>query len=406
MSHLNIESASASTGNTSLDTESTSGNALASTLGTSISRRDALKALMAVTGTAALFSAPRSAFAATATQETLNALASAEDQLAAVQTQLGQLETEFEELSIKQDQTISQIEDVQAQIDDTQKKIDKKQAELEKKQDALSERVSDSYKKGPMSTLNLLLASESFDELLSNSHYVDKVNDADRQMIDEIQTIRTELEKQKKDLEEQKSDLETLKAEQEQGLADMKAKQAETQTLIDGLSQDVKDLMAQRDAEYLAAVQEEERQRQAAENAGSSWTGGGVITGGTKSLERVLSSARATPSPGAGLCAMWVSQVFSNAGFSYPGGNACDQYSWWCTSSDRSNLKPGMIIAVPSHPHTSAGRIYGHVGIYMGGGTVMDNVGYIRSIGVDSWISYYGATITPRWGWVFGTALA
>ena len=80
-------------------------------------------------------------------------------------------------------------------------------------------------------------------------------------------------------------------------------------------------------------------------------------------------------------------------------------YAAYCTSSDKSNLKVGMIIAVPSHPHTSAGRIYGHVGIYVGNNTVRDNIGYIRDINVDSWISYYGATSTPRWGWAKGINL-
>ena len=73
-------------------------------------------------------------------------------------------------------------------------------------------------------------------------------------------------------------------------------------------------------------------------------------------------------------------------------GNADDMYSNFCTSSKKSNLQVGMIIAVSSHSHTWAGRIYGHVGIYVGDNTVMDNVGYIRSINVDEWISYYGGT--------------
>ena len=103
---------------------------------------------------------------------------------------------------------------------------------------------------------------------------------------------------------------------------------------------------------------------------------------------------------------MWVSQVFSNAGYGYASGNACDMYNSWCTSSNRGDLKPGMIVAVSSHAHTSAGRIYGHIGIYVGGGVMMDNVGYIRTINVNEWISYYGTTVTPRWGWLMGIKLA
>ena len=41
----------------------------------------------------------------------------------------------------------------------------------------------------------------------------------------------------------------------------------------------------------------------------------------------------------------------------------------WCYSSDRSALQVGMLVADSSHSGTgSPGLIYGHVGIYVGGG--------------------------------------
>lgn len=60
-------------------------------------------------------------------------------------------------------------------------------------------------------------------------------------------------------------------------------------------------------------------------------------------------NALTTPSPGAGWCAMWVSQVYYNAGFGYIGGNADDMYYRYCHSSDRSELKVGMLIAVDKY---------------------------------------------------------
>ena len=377
---------------------------------TSLSRRSLIKAALAAASASVIFGIPNRTYAASASQQTLDALASAEDKLAAVEAELDRLAAEFEALSHEQDLTISKIEDVQAQIDETQAQIDAKQAELEAKQDVLSRRVSNSYKEGGTSILTLLMASESFEELLSNGRYIEKVNDADKQVIGDIQSIRAELEQRKSELEDQKSSLEALKEQQAQQLSDMQAKQAEVQELVAGLSADVKDLIAKRDAEYLAAVAEEERQRQEQQKhqqgAGGSYVPStGSVSGPVKSLERVLSACHAVPSPGTGLCAMWVSRVFASAGFSYVGGNANDMYNRYCTSSDRSALKPGMIIASPTHPHTAAGRIYGHVGIYVGNNTVMENVGSIQATNLDSWISYYGATVTPRWGWIGGWVL-
>ncbi|MFR2950790.1 MAG: coiled-coil domain-containing protein [Collinsella intestinalis] len=100
--------------------------------------------------------------------------------------------------------------------------------------------MSNSYKDGGTSMLTLLMAADSFDDLLSNSHYIEKVNDADKQVIGEIQTIRAELEQHKSTLESLKADLEALKEQQAQQLSVMQAKQAEVQQLVDGLSSDVR----------------------------------------------------------------------------------------------------------------------------------------------------------------------
>ena len=42
--------------------------------------------------------------------------------------------------------------------------------------------------------------------------------------------------------------------------------------------------------------------------------------------KKIVDACYITPSPGKGWCAMWVSQVYQNAGFGYIGGNACDLY--------------------------------------------------------------------------------
>ena len=80
------------------------------------------------------------------------------------------------------------------------------------------------------------------------------------------------------------------------------------------------------------------------------------------------------------------------------GGDARDLYKYYCTLSDISQIRPGMIVAVSTHSHSSAGRRYGHVGIYMGNGVVYDNEGYIRHISLLEWVSYYGDIVTPKWG--------
>ncbi|HEO1850510.1 TPA: CHAP domain-containing protein [Streptococcus agalactiae] len=122
---------------------------------------------------------------------------------------------------------------------------------------------------------------------------------------------------------------------------------------------------------------------------------GGV--GGGKEYEassdvqkKIVNAAYITPSPGAGWCAMWVSQVYQNAGLGCIGGNANDMYRNHTFTSDRSKLKVGMLVAVESSSSGGqAGLTYGHVGIYIGDGKVMDNIGVVRVTTLDDWIATF-----------------
>lgn len=59
-------------------------------------------------------------------------------------------------------------------------------------------------------------------------------------------------------------------------------------------------------------------------------------------------------------------------------------------TSDKSKLQVGMLVAVESSSSGSeAGLIYGHVGIYIGDGMVIDNIGHIRTVSLDNWIAAF-----------------
>ena len=380
-----------------------------------LTRRAALKAMLGagLVGAAALGNPLRS-LAAEASKETTDALNAAQSAYDDAQAKLDAIASEYDQLNQQLNDTMGQIEQVQGQIDSKQAEIDAKQTELEGKQQELSKRISASYKAGSSSLVDVILNSSSFDELSSNLAYLGKVNKSDEELINEVKRVKAALEQDKADLEQakaelerQKADLESLKAQQTEQLGAVQAKQDEATAVVDNLSQDVKDLIAKRDAEILAAAEEERRQaeaRAAAEAAARASGSSGVtgsLSGASASTKgaAIVSASTQVGSPGAGLCAMWVSRVYSRAGLGYPGGNANNMYWNFCTSSNKADLEPGMIVAVSSWPGTAAGRIYGHVGIYIGGGMVRHNVGPIATMDLDSWISAYGATVTPRWGW-------
>lgn len=121
----------------------------------------------------------------------------------------------------------------------------------------------------------------------------------------------------------------------------------------------------------------------------------------TVKAQPIVNATYNVPTTGGGWCAAWVSQVYQAAGFGYSGGNACDMYWNYCTSSNREDIIPGMIIAVPSHTGSYSGSIYGHVGIIVahdGQYWVRHNVGPIIEVSLDEWIAEYGDTYEPKWG--------
>lgn len=398
-----------------------------------VTRRDALRILIGA-GMCAVLS-PVIARAAT-TQEKLDAAQLSYDE---AQSKLDQIGQEYSAIADQLSQTQAQVGDLssqidakQAEIEQKQTEIDAKQAEVEAKQQQLGDRMCSAYKSGGSSVLDILLSSATLEELTSNIYYLDKISAADQAMISEVKDLKAELESQKSsletekaELESQKSQLESLQSQQEQQLEEAQAKQAEAQDLVSNLSSEVKELMAQRDAELLAAQkaaeeaarQEEERRKAAAAAAaaaanknngssGGSGSGGSQTITGNGSLAAVQSAAYSVPSPGSGLCAAWVTRVFAAAGLSVGGGNACDMYNWYCYTSV-SNIQPGMIVACPSAPYSSAAVIYGHVGIYLGNNTVRDNAsGRLRTSSLSAWVSEYSVTSTVRCGWLGGVALS
>ena len=381
-----------------------------------VTRRDALRLLIGAGICATVL--PGVARAQT-TQEKLDAAQMDYEQ---AEAELDRITAEYEEIATQLSDTTAQIVDVSDQITDKQAQIEETQTKIEEKQEILARRMSSSYKAGPSSTIDLLLSSATFDELASNIYYLDKITESDSEMIAEVRELRTQLEEERAALEAQKADLEALQADQKAQLEDARDKQAESQELVASLSTEVQELIAQRDAELLEAQrlaeekrkqeEEEERRRKEQEQAQQNNSSGGSVSTtrppaatGSGSLAAVINSCYSTPSPGVSLCAAWVTNVFANAGIGTFWGNADDMYYAWCGTST-ANIQPGMIVAVNSSPSSYAGRIYGHIGIYLGNGTVMDNVGYVRTTTLSYWVSYYSALATPLCGWLGGVALS
>ena len=117
----------------------------------------------------------------------------------------------------------------------------------------------------------------------------------------------------------------------------------------------------------------------------------------------IVNACSQTPWPGANLCATWTTRVYARAGHPV-GGNGNTQlgnqgyganYSQKRATTDLSQIKVGMLVSAQYGSNTAAGNAYGHVGIYIGDGKVMDSIySGLRTISLSDWVSQNGR------GWV------
>ena len=168
----------------------------------------------------------------------------------------------------------------------------------------------------------------------------------------------------------------------------IEAKQSEANGALSGLGDELRARLSQDDPELLAA----------AEASGDVLS---VLTTSVGNADAVVVAAYSTGSTGVGFCAAWVANVMAAGGVGRFTGNACDYYWRYCDSADVDAIAPGMIIAVPSEPYSYAAQIYGHIGVYVGNGTVRHCVsGVVKDQSLQSWIDEFGVTTQPRWGWM------
>lgn len=315
-----------------------------------------------------------------------------DEKLADAQSRLDAVTAELEQITSEIDTAAQNVADTTSKITEVNEQIEVKQAELEEKQETLGNRMASKYRSGDTGLIDLILSSGSFNDLVNNWFYAEKIMEQDNELINDVKTA-------KEDLNNQKKDLEALQVQQNAELQSLQSKQNEVTELVSSLDAEVQELLEKQESEKAAALAAAQKAAQDnnSNGNGASYTGQIDTSNISDVGQRIVAACYSTPGTGYGWCAAWVSNVYANAGVGRINGNACDMFYAYCTSSDLSALQPGMIIACGKNSY-GLGQIYGHVGIYIGNGMVMSQLSVVTTQSLDSFIQTHGTITGVRWG--------
>lgn len=358
-----------------------------------------------------------------------NKKSEAEKNLNDVNKKIDNLENKKEEiegeLDTKNEELVNLMVDVgilEKEIDQNEKQLKQVKKDLktaqknEKKQyQAMKKRIKFMYERGDSAVISSLLESKSMADMLNRVEYFNEVYDYDRNLLDnyektrkQVENLKAQVEDEKKELETAKDDLKQQQKQLETAMANLRSQQANADTQI----ANAKNLAS----EYQKTITEQNKiiQQQQAAAAASRSSGGS--SGGSGGTSKPNSNASV---PGGNLNPPKTTNVSGSDVVNYAMQFVGKPYVWGGkdpnTGADCSGFTSYVYahfgISIPSfsgaqrscgqevsYANAQAGDLIcyaGHVAIYMGGGKIVHAKGTAYGIvGNDN--ATYKTIITVR----------
>ncbi len=130
-----------------------------------------------------------------------------------LQNEINNLNNELTSLGKEIEEKSSEIETLAAEAEQT--KLDLAAAKLneEAQYAAMKERIKFMYEGGSISLLTIVFSSESMSDFLNNAEYVATISEYDRNMLDNLRAVRTDVEEKQASLENKQNEIASLTEE-------------------------------------------------------------------------------------------------------------------------------------------------------------------------------------------------
>ncbi len=262
-----------------------------------------------------------------------------------------------------------QLSKIESSIEENQAKLDATSVKLGEMQDRLETRIVKIYRNGSVNMLDVLMETSDLNEFLTKFDMLTKVGEQDRDDLDQVKMLKEQVEQARTQLASDKATQSTLVDQLSTEKADIESGLAQRQQMLTGIEGEIAQLQAQEQAAALQAQQAAAASESSGGGGGGGFVGpahpstsGGAVGIAMQYLGVPYVWGGADPS---GFdCSGLVMYVYAQMGISLPHG-ATAQYSAG-TPIDYSDLQPGDLVFFGS-----GGGYMSHVGIYIGGGSMI-----------------------------------
>ena len=269
----------------------------------------------------------------------------------------------------------------------------------EEQYEAMKLRIQYIYEEGDMDYLTLFLEADSFADFLNRADFAKEIQTKDRQMLEEYQETKAEVEELLDQLEQEKADMEALEAEYEEEQANVEASleqkkaeesdyetqlanaQAQASTFRKQLEKQQKELK-RLEAERIAKEKAAQETAEVGSGSSSSGSSGKKPSGGSSGSSGSGISVSGDSSTGvaiANYALQFVGNPYVYGGTSLTNGADCSGFTMsvfahFGISLPHSSAGQRSVGRAVSYSEAQAGDLIcydGHVAIYLGGGRIV-----------------------------------
>jgi len=174
------------------------------------------------------------------------------DSLSDVSQKLGEIEDQLYEKEEEIDKTEEEISELETQIKNTEDELKVANEEMEEQYAFMKKRIRYIYEHGDVNYYDLFFSSKNFSDFLNYAEYINKANEYDQNLLQNMKIKKEEIEEKKLQIENKKEEIEEKKNIQEQERADIRdlqedaaSEQGKVQSLVKQTSSGISEYSGQ-----------------------------------------------------------------------------------------------------------------------------------------------------------------